>query len=68
VNDVSVLRVFRPEVDNEKCSRCGQCETFCPDASCMLSDDGVLFDHRFCKGCGVCSNECPFGAISMVRE
>ena len=65
---MSVLRAFRPEVDNEKCSRCGQRETFCPDASCMLSDDGVLFDYRFCKGCGVCSNECPLGAISMVRE
>lgn len=63
-----IVRAFRPEVENEKCTRCGICQTFCPEGTVMVTEDGAVFDYRYCKGCGVCANECPVEAITMVRE
>ncbi len=64
-----VVRAFRPTVDKDKCVGCGNCQTFCPEGTVMLTDDKeVLFDYRYCKGCGVCANECPVQAIEMVKE
>lgn len=61
-------RSFRPIVDGEKCTKCGLCVIYCPDASIEMTNEGVEFDYDYCKGCGICANECPVDAISMVRE
>jgi len=64
-----IVRSFRPVVDIEKCIKCGNCQTFCPEGTVMLNGgETVVFDYRFCKGCGVCANECPVDAIKMERE
>lgn len=63
-----VVRAFRPVVKNEKCIRCGNCQTFCPEGTVLLTEGGVIHDYRFCTGCGICANECPVEAIEMVRE
>jgi pyruvate ferredoxin oxidoreductase delta subunit len=58
-------RVFRPEVDKEKCNACGLCAMYCPDAA--IGED-LEIDLEFCKGCGICAHECPKKAITMKRE
>ena len=63
-----IVRAFRPEVDSEKCIRCGNCQTFCPEGTVMMTEERIIFDYRYCKGCGVCTNECPVEAITMERE
>jgi len=64
-----IVRAFSPKVDQEKCTRCGNCQTYCPEGTVLLTEDeGVIFDYRYCKGCGVCANECPVEAIRMERE
>jgi pyruvate ferredoxin oxidoreductase delta subunit len=62
-------RIMRPVIDPNKCTRCGVCETFCPDmAISKLNDDSLNINSDYCKGCGICANECPVKAIQMVKE
>ena len=61
------VRTNLPQIDNEKCIKCGICQQFCPEGSILLHLDKVIIDLRFCKGCGICANECPMNAITMVR-
>lgn len=58
-------RVFRPVIERKKCTACGLCRIFCPDA---VIDRNFIIDLSFCKGCGICANECTKKAIAMVRE
>jgi pyruvate ferredoxin oxidoreductase delta subunit len=58
-------RTFRPVIDPEKCSRCGLCSLYCPEAA--IGED-LKIDYDFCKGCGICAEECPQKAIRMERE
>lgn len=51
------------------CTMCGNCFTFCPDASVVQQLDwGFMIDLDHCKGCGICVHECPRSAMSMVVE
>ncbi|MCK9379299.1 MAG: 4Fe-4S binding protein [Candidatus Moranbacteria bacterium] len=69
-------RNVRPIVDKEKCTGCGTCVKYCPEAVINLRErrDDSKFkklanvDMDFCKGCGVCAVECPFKAIKMEKE
>jgi len=62
-------RIFRPEVNYSKCTKCTIWWVFCPDAAVTRQqDDSPKIDYDYCKGCGVCANECPVKAIAMVRE
>ncbi len=62
-------RLERPEIDRERCTRCGLCFVRCPDGAIALDDEGypiIDFDH--CKGCLICLETCPLEAISAHRE
>ncbi len=58
-------RTYRPVVDYDLCSKCGNCHAYCPEG--VISRD-VEIDYRFCKGCGVCEEVCEQKAIKMVPE
>ncbi|MEM0340841.1 MAG: 4Fe-4S binding protein [Acidilobaceae archaeon] len=73
-------RIFRPQLDQDKCIRCYICWTFCPDSAIIITDKPytsssgrsyeVTFeiDYDACKGCGICAEECPVKAIDMIEE
>ncbi len=60
-------RTFRPIVDEAKCTGCGICWMFCPEAAITRGKPAKV-DLRYCKGCGICSNECPVKAITLKAE
>ncbi|WP_094607206.1 Ferredoxin-type protein NapF [Sporomusa silvacetica DSM 10669] len=66
--DTGSWRNFRPVIDQEKCSKCGLCFTFCPVNSISRVDNEYQISMSYCKGCGICANECPRKAIDMVPE
>jgi len=67
-----------PEIDKGKCTGCGSCVPFCPEATIETitreKDDKSKFkkiakvDYDFCKGCGVCATICPMKAITMKKK
>jgi len=62
-------RVFRPEIDLARCTRCALCFALCPEGAIRLAADATPWiDSVHCKGCLVCVHECPTGAIVAVRE
>jgi pyruvate ferredoxin oxidoreductase delta subunit len=68
-NRTGSWRVFKPLFDPKKCSKCGMCQTFCPEG-CVHEDLEGFFqpDYAYCKGCGICAAECPKDAIAMIQE
>lgn len=68
-NRTGSWRVFKPEFDHEKCSRCGLCSTICPEGCIRDDEEGLpVPDYDYCKGCGLCAEECPSDAITMNQE
>ena len=62
-------RAEKPIIELEKCSKCGLCYIFCPDAAINVNDEGYPeVDLFYCKGCGICAMECPKKAITRVEE
>ncbi len=66
--DVSGWRMFRPEVDKEKCIGCRRCYIFCPEVAISMVDEKADINYMHCKGCGICAEECPVDAITMKQE
>ena len=67
-NKTGTWRLNRPVLDTEKCTRCGLCALYCPDACVLVEADDYVIDYDYCKGCGICAHECPAGAIHIVVE
>jgi len=58
---------FVAQVDADRCSACGTCETACPFGAIMI-EDAACIDAAVCMGCGVCESQCPQDAITLVRD
>ena len=66
----SSLFIGRPEIDAEKCSRCGECVSRCPSGAVVmggtLNEIGINLDE--CIFCALCEEVCQSGAIEMTNE
>lgn len=67
-NKTGGWRTQRPEIDYNKCTKCGICWVFCPDGAIKKINDKFVINYNYCKGCGICAKECPFKAINMKEE
>lgn len=66
-NKTGRWRYYDLRVDTAKCTKCGLCSLWCPDAAIYEVDGAYTIDGDYCKGCGICMNECPRQAISRVE-
>jgi len=53
-----------PEVDEQKCTHCGQCAEICQFKAIVVIAETVLPFHELCHGCGGCMLVCPEKAIT----
>lgn len=72
-----------PQVDPEKCTGCGKCESVCPkgviamlplsakvSVNCNSKDKGAVARKNCtvaCLGCGLCRKNCPHDAIKIEK-
>lgn len=67
--DTGSWRILRPIINQENCSRCGLCHTYCPDGVISFDRDGFpVIDYCHCKGCMICVVQCPLHAIETFSE
>ncbi|MDZ7793115.1 MAG: ATP-binding protein [Spirochaetia bacterium] len=58
--------ILVPRIDDDKCTACGLCSSFCEyNALARLKDKLLVFDN-LCHGCGGCKIVCPEDAITEV--
>lgn len=67
--DPSYTFIEFPELDKEKCKKCGKCFSVCREhAIFWVKEKYPIFIHDLCSGCGACWLFCPFKAIKPKKE
>ena len=59
-----------PEIDENKCNRCGVCARLCPYGALSFdkgSDRIPMLNLEYCQGCGWCVGHCMQNAIACVH-
>jgi MinD superfamily P-loop ATPase len=62
----SPVTILVPEVDVERCTRCGRCAEACQFHAIAVMAKQVLVFPELCHGCGACTLACPEEAIREV--
>jgi Pyruvate/2-oxoacid:ferredoxin oxidoreductase delta subunit len=57
----------RPEIDHERCIRCGICQGHCPQGAIGNTAGRFEISYRNCIRCFCCQEFCPQGAITVGR-
>ncbi|WP_053001201.1 DUF362 domain-containing protein [Kosmotoga pacifica] len=55
-----------PSIDKDKCTECGECESYCPVSA--ISIDTHNINYSKCIRCYVCHEICQFNAIKLKRK
>jgi ferredoxin len=56
-------------IDDERCTGCGQCIPGCPEGALQIIEGKCrLISDLFCDGLGACIKECPEGAIKIEER
>lgn len=57
------------EIDEQKCTGCGQCIIACAEGALALVDGKArLVGDVYCDGLGACLGECPEGALRIIER
>jgi len=57
------------EIDDEKCTGCGQCVTSCDEGALAIVDGKAkVVNEVFCDGLGACIGECPEDALRIIER
>jgi heterodisulfide reductase subunit A len=62
------VEVIAPEVDKDKCLKCGLCVHACDYKALKLTPEGILVNETACTGCGLCIAACPAGALKTPKK
>ena len=57
------VEVLIPEIDEKKCTYCGECSRFCQYHALFITDSTAQVFDELCHSCGGCKIVCPYKAI-----
>lgn len=64
INERLPARVMVPVINQDLCTKCGQCGSHCQFNALVTLPDNVLLFPELCHGCGLCVRICPQAAIT----
>ncbi|MHB1377058.1 MAG: NADH-quinone oxidoreductase subunit NuoB [Candidatus Humimicrobiaceae bacterium] len=66
----SNLFIGKPEIDLEKCTKCGACVTRCPSRAIVMDKETnfIGINYEECIFCTLCEEICPLGAAKMTNK
>lgn len=66
----SACFICHPELDETKCSRCGECISRCPSAAIVADplNNKIGINEDECIVCSLCEEICPTGAMKMSNN
>jgi len=67
-NDVGIVGVIRPRVNEEICNGCKVCVAICKEKAITIVNEKAIIDFEKCVYCGDCIRLCPFDAIEPEKE
>ena len=56
------------EINQRRCSQCGECKRVCRFNAIRTTEDGLVVDPIACEGCAACVYACSSNAISMKEQ
>jgi NAD-dependent dihydropyrimidine dehydrogenase PreA subunit len=57
------------DIDEAKCTGCGECATGCPEGALRMIDGKArMVGENLCDGIGACIGTCPTGAITVIER
>jgi len=57
------------EIDEDKCTGCGNCVTACAEGALAIVDGKAkVVNEVFCDGLGACIGDCPEGALKIIER
>jgi len=59
------IEMIRANVNDEICSRCGQCILVCPYQAISMENFSIKVDTMTCRGCGACAAICKNNAMTL---
>jgi len=62
---IPVTTSAKPEIDYEKCTKCGKCIDACQFSALKMTKAGPKLNPFLCEGCGTCEVICPSKAIKL---
>jgi MinD superfamily P-loop ATPase len=66
IDTSEIVTIPVPVIDEERCTVCGACSSFCQYKALATISDRVLIFDELCHGCGGCTLVCGEGAIREV--
>ena len=66
IERVTEVTVPVPEVNQSRCTFCGECGKICAFSAIVVIGRQVLTFPELCHGCGGCSLVCPEGAVREI--
>ena len=64
IEDSTAITMEAPEVDNMRCTGCGDCESACQFSAIRVVEGKAKVYENLCQGCGSCKLVCSPGAIT----
>ncbi len=68
LNDIGIIGLTVPKLNNDKCVGCGMCIKACRQKALEINNKKVVFNQDKCVNCGNCVRVCKTGGFTVKEK